>query len=80
MKCNCLDKALTKILNNNPSWNNKKVSQYYYSDGGISFTTGESSVGIGIDIKYEGQKKEGHTYLTMAFCPLCGKSLKKGGK
>ena len=76
-KCNCLNEALEKILENCPTWDNKKVKSYSFHDGGISFKTGKSSVGIGIDIEFENQKKTGYTYLTMAYCPLCGKSLKE---
>lgn len=76
-KCNCLDDALKKITEKYPEWDGKKVLRYSYSDMLIDFRTGESMIDIGINIQYEKQKKLGRTSLSMAFCPLCGKSLKE---
>ena len=47
-----------------------------YSDAGLNFRTGKTCYGIGIDIKFEDQKKAGHTYLNMSHCPLCGEKFK----
>jgi hypothetical protein len=77
--CNCLTETLKKIKEKYPEWNGKKVDDMYYSDCGLNFTTGKTCYGMGIDIRFEGQKKLGHTYLNISHCPLCGKKLEEEG-
>ncbi|HEY0089932.1 MAG TPA: hypothetical protein VGB37_13870 [Candidatus Lokiarchaeia archaeon] len=76
--CNCLSETLKEIKEKYSKWpdeNGKKVERMYYSDAGLNFRTGKTCYGMGIDIKFEGQKKTGHTYLNMGYCPVCGKKL-----
>ena len=78
--CNCFVDAIKIISKKHTEWDGKKVKQFSFSNAGINLRTGQSFVGLGIDIQYENQKKMGHTTLTMAYCPLCGKSLKEEKK
>ena len=78
--CNCLKEALKNIADKYPTWPpddkyGKKVERYSYSEAALNFKTGKMEMGIGISIKFENQKKLGHTFIRMSHCPLCGEKI-----
>ena len=74
-KCKCLSELAEKLTTQISTWGGKKVKSCSLSDEILNFKTGQTEYGIGIDIKFENQKKEGHTFVIMAYCPMCGKKL-----
>jgi hypothetical protein len=75
--CDCLEKSIKQIKEKYPKWKEKEVDDIFYSDCGINFTTGKMNYGMGIDIRFKGQKKLGHTMLNISHCPLCGIEFEK---
>jgi len=73
--CDCIKNIQKEILEKYPIWEGKKVVSYTHDNWGICFDTGKVTYNIGFDIKFENQKKQGHTSMPYTYCPHCGKKV-----